>query len=332
VTKTAVPSLTRTEVAKVVACATRAPSIHNSQPWTFSYDDPTFTIRADHSRQLHAADPYGRQLTISCGAALYGLRLGLRGLDRHGDVSLLPDGKGSDVIARVRVRPSSPSTSAERKLLSAVSRRHTHRAAFDSSLLPARLLAEVVDAAAAEGAALRLVGGSVHRRRIAALLTAADGVQHHDSLLQREIAAWTPPPGSDRRDGIPAMAYSAGSTGPHGLVARNFDLRRGWGGQAVPADEEHVALGVLWTTGDSAIEWVRAGQALQHLLLVAASGWVFASFYTQPIEVPELRPLLRDGLDLVTGFPQLLLRLGHAPTAQTTPRRALEDVLRTNDR
>jgi hypothetical protein len=77
---------------------------------------------------------------------------------------------------------------------------------------------------------------------------------------------------------------------------------------------------VLVTGGDSKIDWLRAGQALHRLLLRAAERWVFASLYTQPLEAPAIRTLIRSRLAL-PGAPQMLLQFGPARTTHATARR-----------
>lgn len=77
---------------------------------------------------------------------------------------------------------------------------------------------------------------------------------------------------------------------------------------------------VLTTRGDSASDWLRAGVALRRLLLHAATGWVFASLQSQPLESPARRSEVRTLLGLA-GQPQMLLELGRASTALATPRR-----------
>lgn len=37
------------------------------------------------------------------------------------------------------------------------------------------------------------------------------------------------------------------------------------------------------------VDWLRAGQALHRLLVHAASKWVFASLYSQPLEAAAIR-------------------------------------------
>ena len=56
------------------------------------------------------------------------------------------------------------------------------------------------------------------------------------------------------------------------------------------------------------------------LLLHAASQWVFASLYTQPLEDAATRDLIKSQLAL-PGHPQMLLQLGPATTASPTARR-----------
>ncbi|HEX8385847.1 MAG TPA: nitroreductase family protein, partial [Rubricoccaceae bacterium] len=59
----------------LVRYAVLAPSARNTQPWRFHVAGNTLELWADRTRGLPVVDPAGRELTISCGAALYHLRL-----------------------------------------------------------------------------------------------------------------------------------------------------------------------------------------------------------------------------------------------------------------
>ena len=59
----------------LLAAATAAPSLHNTQPWRFHIEDTVVQLWADATRQLRQADPSGRALHVSCGAALLNLRV-----------------------------------------------------------------------------------------------------------------------------------------------------------------------------------------------------------------------------------------------------------------
>jgi hypothetical protein len=83
------------------------------------------------------------------------------------------------------------------------------------------------------------------------------------------------------------------------------------------------------TPDDTPADWLRAGQALDRLLLRAAARWVFASLQSQPIESPRHRRVIR-ALAGGHGHPQLLLQFGRANTAAATPRRPQAEMLATD--
>lgn len=67
--------------------------------------------------------------------------------------------------------------------------------------------------------------------------------------------------------------------------------------------------------------------ALQRLLLTACQKGLQASYLNQPIQVPSLRPNLKNLLSL-GGFPQILFRLGFPrDELPATPRRELDQVI-----
>jgi hypothetical protein len=269
-------------------------------------------------------------MLISCGAALFGLRLAVRSLGYLPAVDLLPDPARLRLLARLRLGAAAPMNGAERAMLDAVPHRHTHRGPFAPEPLPAGLLAGLQHDALAEGATLVLVDG-LRYEQLAEIVSAAGHRQDHDPVARAQVRRWSRVLGSAARDGVPAQAFppsgaSAAVRRQRGrLRQRDFDLGRGIGliaaGGAPPA-----ATAVLVTSGDSRADWLRAGQALHRLLAHAAASWVFASLYSQPLEADAIRELIRTRLAL-PGAPQILLQLGRAPTTQSTARRPPADLM-----
>ncbi len=307
--------------AYLIGVAGRAPSLHNTQPWRFTISRDAIVLHADVSRRLKL-DPDGRQMIVSCGAALYGLRLAVRSLGRLPDVELLP---GPHVLARVRLGPAAPMTAEERTMLAAVPHRHTHRGPFEPGLLPAGLLGRLKDDARAEGATLTVAGSAAVRRELASIAAAAARGQDRDRAAQDEIRQWSHPAGDETRDGVPAHAFSAAQGWEAGqLPRRDFDLGRGIG--LLPAGgPAPLVTAALLTPGDGERDWLRAGQALHRLLLRAASRWVFARLNTLPLEDTATRSRVRDCL-AAPGSPQMLLELGISRTAHATARRPATDL------
>jgi len=324
--------------AYLVRIAARAPSVNNTQPWRFRLGEQAIELYADRGRQL-GTDPVGREMLISCGAALYGLRLAVRPLGHLPEVELFPEPgpvgppAGLRLLARVRLGSAAPVNRAERKLLDAVPHRHTHRGPFDPDPLPAGLLAELQGDAVAEGATLALVDTERAGARLAKILASPAGEQSLDPAAQEEIVRWTRVAGSQARDGVPAYAFPARPRPqdlkrcqpPGRLPECDFDLGRGLG--LLPLDDQAAAVtAVLVTPGDSELDWLRAGQALNRLLLHAASQWTFARLQTQTLQAAATRTLIRGRLAL-PGPPQLLLQFGVARTAHAVGRRPAADVI-----
>ena len=73
-------------------------------------------------------------------------------------------------------------------------------------------------------------------------------------------------------------------------------------------------------------DWLRAGEALERVLLEITRHGFVASPLTQVTEVPSARAELRRELGM-TDYPHVLLRIGRAPVTPPTQRRPIVDVL-----
>ena len=137
-----VPStLPAVDLEEAVAAAVRAPSVLNTQPWLFVVDDQAVELHADLRRTLPTLDPLGRALTVSCGAALLGLRLAVIHQGREPVVRLLPRAAEPQVLAEVRIagpRRHVPIDVAaiDEELFLATARRRTNRRPFRDEATP----------------------------------------------------------------------------------------------------------------------------------------------------------------------------------------------------
>ena len=323
--------MTSEEVARyVVARAIWAPSVHNTQPWRFTAAGQQFSLHADTGRRLTVADPDGREMMISCGAALFSARLALRSLGYVPQTCVLPDPAQPELVARVSWPERADADEFERRMAGHLLTRRTHRGAFDPEPLPSGLLATLRAAAAREGAALRIVANDVRRIALAAAVENAENELRHNGERLRELARWTPAPGSACRDGVPATAYPARAerTEPH-FPGRDFARGHGWGVPPLSTAGSRRAAGVaglLTTTADRPADWVNAGQALQRILLTASTAGAAVALHSQPLELPWLREFIRTQLS-DDAYPHLVLRFGLVTQVAVSVRRDLEDVL-----
>jgi hypothetical protein len=316
--------------AFVVAAAVWAPSVHNTQPWQYAAEGSEITLRADSARQLAVADPGGREMMISCGAAVFTAKLALRSLGYIPEVRVLPDPADPLLVAWLRWRRQAAPTAQEQRLFTQVTRRRTHRGGFEPVPPPADLIETLRQDAARYDTTLRVAVTDQARAALAAITQEADYVQRLDGAYIRELAAWAPPPGSPRLDGVPASAYPAHPepTSPY-FPGRDFAHGRHWGlpfSARISAARFTGMVCLLTTPSDSPAAWVNAGQALQRVLLTSATRGVAAALHSQPVEVGWLREAiraqLRDG-----SHPQLVLRLGTVIQDTVSTRRPVGSVL-----
>jgi nitroreductase len=316
-----------------VAAAVHAPSVHNTQPWRFGHGERHIDVYADASRRLRVADADGRELMISCGAAVFTIRVALRYLGCLPRTRLFPDPSRPALVAQVSWDEERIAADPyEQEMYAAVSTRHTHRGGFGRAALPTGTLAELRTEATREGAMLRLVAAGDQRDALAAAVQAGEHALRLDGNRAAEQANWVVEPDSPRRDGIPPAAYPAEPvhTAPD-FPGRDFAAGRGWGlaAHAVAGERSPGVVCLLATSANEPADWAAAGQALQRVLLRAAARGVATALHSQPLELPQLRDFIRVQL-AARAHPQMIIRLGVAgqvgPGAASI-RRPVGDVL-----
>jgi nitroreductase len=313
---------------QAVEAARLAPSGHNMQPWRFRLYNDHIDLFADRTRALPILDPDDHELILSCGVALFYLRLAIRQAGMGERVDVFPDASLPDLLARVWVTGPKNHNFESARLFANISERRTNRLSFYPRQLPEGLTEELSTVAQQEGAHLYVIPESV---RPPLLDLVAEGAKElADSPdFRREVSIWL----AERSDefqsevGIPNfpaeierhLKYSGSLPSP--LDAGNL-----LAGHETRLGTEAPLLAVLGTHEDGEVAWLAAGQALGHVLLHAAAVGVMAAFLDSPIQVPRLRPYVTHLLGEQM-HPHLLLALGYAPYGRHTPRRPLEDLL-----
>jgi len=312
--------------------AVLAPSGRNTQPWLFRVAEDKIFLYADRTRALPVIDPDDRELVMSCGAALFQLRLALRRFSFSERIELLPDHDDENLLACIQVTEGYDPSAEERRLFEAIPRRHINRMRFEDRDIPASLVDSLREAARAEGCWLHTIDGEDARAAVADLIGAADRIQGSDPDFRREHATFVHFNRSRAEDGMPGYVYGLGDVasafGP--LLMRSFDWGEGQSAKDRELAEGSPVLALLGSDADDLRSRLVAGQALARVLLHACAEDVSVSFLNQPIQRPALRQRLAEILDL-EGFPQIILRMGYGPEARPTPRRPVRDVLRETD-
>jgi len=309
---------------RLVSFAIRAPSVHNTQPWAWRIRPDGIDLYADESRRLDAADPTGRNLVISCGAALHHLRVAAGASGLLADVARLPSPTEPDLLAQVGfTRAPRPRSAAAD--LRAIRERRTDRRRFTSWRVPDERLSLLVKAVHDQGGHAVLVTDVMDRFRVDLMLAQAHRLRERDAAVIEEARRWT-----DRNtpDGRPADHRSTRPLMPPSPSTR-------FAAELLPDDGQGLGSGdglvVLCADDDSRASWLRAGESLSALWLCAVRDRFSVVPLSQVIDVAETREALQHQVLGDRAVPLLLIRVGWQEISRSplepTVRRPLDDVL-----
>ena len=289
------------DIPRIIDHVQRAPSIFDTRPWWFeprapdhielwlrgNQGKPQGAAQAREARAREArareARARAREYVISCGAALFDLRMTIRMAGHDLVVWLLPDPEHADpidpptLLALVEIvigRVKKPSIE-EQELYEAIERRHTNRQPYKILPAPLPIITAMEDAASQEGAYLRL-------------------------LHSREARSWMRE--SARVAGNPAKFPNSVKTnyGPHPKNRYPPTREDFWDSDQRRLFEQKPQLMALSTDDDQPVDWLRSGQALQRALLtgtrysVSARHGIAARYHApRRYGVPARRHLLK---------------------------------------
>ncbi len=349
-----------TDAAKLeflVNYAVLAPSKCNAQPWLFEICGGSLDLICDRNWAFRELDPEGRELLLSCGAALLNLRVAARYFGYDTRVETFPWPGDKYLLARVRLEPlarrlqvaaetnredavgvgplpgggKSGTIPVDEGLFEALKQRCTSRRWFQRLSPPAGTVTALRSAVAPYNTWLHGIEDPPTRSAVGDLIAKGVREQLAKRPLRRELVRWVRRPYCSSRDGFPTSRF-----GLHGPLAwlspgvslglRFFDL-----GDLVAYRDRRLAqnaplLAVLGTAEDTHAAWLSAGQALEMLWLKATAAGLSVSLFSQPIDVRHLRTELTRIIGR-TGFPQVLLRVGYGFPVPHTPRRPAKEVL-----
>jgi nitroreductase len=280
-------------------------------------------LYADPARHLEHTDPDGRDLLISCGAALNHCSIALTALGWQTKVHRLPNPADPHHLAAIEVHRGAPSE-ADIALAAAIPKRRTDRRHFSAWPVPLGDVARMGARAARMGVTMRRVEVSPDFR---ALLAQSVWEHSQDPEYLHELAIWTGRHASVA--GVPAR--SVPESDPHaavpGRIFAGADLAQP--PDASPTKDGGVVL-ALGTEADDAMARLRAGEATSLVLLTATALGLASCPITELLEVAETRDYLQEDVFGVDAFPQMLIRIGWAPldaeALPATPRRPLTEV------
>ncbi|RAU97536.1 NAD(P)H nitroreductase [Mycobacterium colombiense] len=310
-------------IRTALTLASRAPSVHNTQPWRWRVDATSLQLHADAGRQLPTTDPDCRDLILSCGTALHHCVAAFAAVGWRSKVTRLPNVADSNHLATLQLSPY-PADFLDIALAAAIPRRRTDRRYYSSWPVPVGDIALMAARAARNGVTLCQVEDIEALHGIV-----VQSVRDHltqDYLV--ELTAW-----SGRYFSVAGVpARNAPISDPQAKIPSRL-----FAGAALPMapdsspEEDNAVVLALGTRHDGRLAQLRAGEATSAVLLTATSTGLASCPVTEPLEMADTREAVRRDIFGDSYYPQMLLRVGWAPInadpLPATPRRPLDDFV-----
>lgn len=312
-----------------VRLACRAPSLHNSQPWRWVADDSALSLFLDPDRAPVATDTTGREALMSCGAVLDHFRVAMAAVGYTTHVERFPNPNNLLHLASMSFSPLEFVTDAHRRRADAILLRHTDRLPFAAPPHWETVGAEIAHLVDPDHLRLDVVPDPM-RPELAEASMLTESLRLYDSSYHAELLWWT---GSyPVSEGIPHSSLVSAAESDRVDIARtSFPVshhrdRR----PEVPEDRSKVV--VLSTYDETPASVLRCGELLSAVLLEATLAGLATCPLTHITEMAASREVVATlvGLDAQTITPQVLVRIGLAPSLEDvpppTPRRPVDEV------
>lgn len=308
-----------TDAQQLIASASLAPSSHNTQPWRFAITENGLELYADFSRALPVNDADNRELHISCGCALYNLRVAAASMAIALQLELLPNRAKPALLAKATLNPGGKMEDAS--LAPWIARRHTYRDTFSDQAIENSTLHCLADAAATEHAHLHFITDQTSKSELTTLIQQADRALWANTAWRAELAQWMR--SKSQGEGLILPWWQRGISR---FVIKHCNLGGLVAGRSATLCQTSPVIALLTTNADTALDWLNAGQALQFVLLTACKRGLQAAYLNQPIQVPALRQQLQHRLSKDKA--QILLRLGYPLSpAKASVRRSIDTLI-----
>jgi hypothetical protein len=327
-----------------VAAAVLAANPHNSQPWAFHVTGTTVEVYADRACGTGTLDPLRREMHIGLGCAIENLVLAASARASVPAVTLLPEGPGSELVARVELAEGAPAVSP---LYDAIGDRHTNRGPYTSEPVTTDALSDLVDPSGLPEVAVHWVTSDQDRAELGRLMVEAATAITTDERQSRDSFAWFrtgPDAIGQHRDGLildvqglpPAMLTLAKLLPASSRTAGD----RFWVGQTRDVHTKTAAAYGVITVTDPHDPTARlvGGRLLQRVHLRATRARLALHHMNQITEridrertagqpatfAPRIAALLPTGVEPLAAF-----RIGHPVREPAlSPRRPVTEVTR----
>jgi hypothetical protein len=314
-------------IKRAVELASRAPSLHNTQPWQWVTDGIELRLHLARGRIVRQTDSSGREALISCGAMLDHVRVAMAAAGRRAVIERFPTPDNLDHLATLTLGPLDYPADSVQLMADAIVLRHTDRLPFRAPTDFGPVESALRHALSTTTVRLDVLTDE-SRPKLVEAARRTEATRRFDTGYHGDLDWWTAPFGLD--SGIPRSALPSVPEADRVDINRHFPVGSHGDRRASITRDEATVL-VLSTPEDTSADALACGEALSAVLLECTAANLATCTVSHLTEVASARKVVAELIGGGAVVPQLVVRVGRVPTFEQvsarTPRRPLADVL-----
>lgn len=297
---------------KIVRITVKAPSGHNTQPWFFSGEEDGICITPDFSRSLPVADPENRELFISLGCAAETAMIAARFYDYNAEL----DNELLKNQGEIKIMLSKNEKLEVPDLFSFIKSRQTTRNLYSDSSFLDDVLIKLKQIVTESDIDLEFYFGHDKINTFLPYIFEANTIQMSNPNFKRELIQWlrfSEKEALQKGDGLYAACRGRPSPGKTigNFIFKNFITVKSEKKRLHELLDTTTMLVMFTSRNNDILSWVKTGTILQRFALTCTKLGLSHSYINLPCQINQIRDKMKRDLGL-TGFPQLLIRLGYS--------------------
>lgn len=312
---------------KIVRSAIKAPSGHNTQPWLFAKEEEGICIMPDLKRALPVADPENRELFISLGCAAETAMIAARfyGYNAELNKSLL------EKQGEIKILLSKNEKAEEQDLYSFINSRQTTRNLYSDSPVSDDDMIKLKQVIPESETELAFYIGHDKINMFLPYIFDANALQMSNSNFKHELIQWlrfSEKEALQKGDGLYAACSGMPSPGKAigNFIVKYFVTVRSEEKRLLKLLDSTAVLVMFTSENNDILGWFETGLNFQRFALTCTKLGLSHSYINLPCQINQVRDKMKNDMN-ITGFPQLLIRLGYSQKMPFSFRRRINDVI-----
>lgn len=319
--------ISKQQLLELIKLAAKAPSGHNTQPWTFTIEEDGVVIVPDFSHALPQADADNHALYISLGCALENFCIAAK--QRGYKPTITYPAKES--VTMIRIGLSKSTSAHDSPWFGMIAKRQVSRGKYQSEELPATLLNALHQELSTTNVRLVFFNGPEQKSRLTPFINRGIEMQYTNKAFKKELSYWmrfSEKAAMKSGDGLwasslglPAMPSGVGRFVMQRFVSAKSERKR------VNTLVQHSgALVLLVANSDTVLNWIELGRAFQRFGLETTRRGLKHAHLNMPCEEKDVRRKMAEHLK-IEGHPLLLLRMGYGDDMPYSFRRNIYEII-----